>query len=236
MKTFALAVVLSVSQAGAAVPGAAQMKQVELRDAHKHVGQTVTICGRVVTHHCPRPSKTTHLDLESPYWVEGVSVAIPAASRQRFGTRVEDRYTGRSICATGVIEQEGPRHNLTVRDPADIHVASEQDSTRSLLDAAAARGCDADVQLPQVISRVSAEYPERARATGRQGIVLLDGVVRADGTVGDVVVVHSLGAEFGFDEAAVRAFKQWRFKPGTKAGEPTAVVVGVQIRFSLQAP
>src|SRR5512132_4149583 len=65
------------------------------------IGKVATICGMVVTHHCPRQDKTTYLDLDTPYWDDGVSVAIPIADRPAFGLRVEDRYLQHSVCATG---------------------------------------------------------------------------------------------------------------------------------------
>jgi outer membrane biosynthesis protein TonB len=55
-----------------------------------------------------------------------------------------------------------------------------------------------------------------------------------EGSVGDVVVVHSLDAASGLDGEAVRAFKKWRFSSGTVAGRPTPVVVGVQIKCEVR--
>lgn len=66
--------------------------QIDIREARKHVRKNVTVCGKVTTHRCPRPKRTTYLDLETPYWSGGVSVAIPAGRRQAFGARVEDQY------------------------------------------------------------------------------------------------------------------------------------------------
>ena len=62
----------------------------------------------------------------------------------------------------------------------------------------------------------------------------MDGVVRIDGSVGDVVVVHSPDSASGMDDEAVKAFQQWRFTPGTVAGRPTAVIVGVELTFHLK--
>jgi TonB family protein len=61
----------------------------------------------------------------------------------------------------------------------------------------------------------------------------LDGVVRTDGSVGDVVVVHSLDSGSEMDAEAVRAFRKWRFTPGTIGGRPTAVIVGVEMTFKI---
>jgi TonB family protein len=58
-------------------------------------------------------------------------------------------------------------------------------------------------------------------------------VVRADGTVGDTNVTQSLDTKFGLDAEAVKAAKQWRFRPAMKSGKPVAVLVTIEIAFSL---
>ena len=67
-----------------------------------------------------------------------------------------------------------------------------------------------------------------------QGSVMLETVVLADGSVGDVRVVKSLDSEFGLDQQAVDAMKLWTFKPGTRDGEPVRVAVQVEMTFTLK--
>jgi TonB family protein len=59
-------------------------------------------------------------------------------------------------------------------------------------------------------------------------------VVLPDGTVGSVEVVRSLDATFGLDQEAIKAAKQWRFRPGTRLGEPVAVLVTIELTFTLR--
>jgi len=62
--------------------------------------------------------------------------------------------------------------------------------------------------------------------------VLLFGVVRVDGTVGDVRVTKSLDP--GLDQEAIVAAKQWRFRPGRDAtGMPVPVLVTIILDFRL---
>jgi len=211
-----------------------QIPRVDVREVRKHVGKSVTACGSVTTYHCPRPQRTTYLDLDAPYWEEGVSVGIPAGNRSAFGVRVEDRYASRTVCATGRVQRENKRYVITVSEPSDLRVDREPTMPPVRLEPTAVRACDDGVELPQLIVSVKPEYPRGARAKYREGIVLLDGVVLTDGTVGDVVVVHSLDAASGLDVEAVKAFKKWRFTSGTVAGRPTPVIVGVQIGFDLR--
>jgi periplasmic protein TonB len=63
--------------------------------------------------------------------------------------------------------------------------------------------------------------------------VLLEAVVKTDGTVDDVKVLRSLDAKFGLDQEAIKAAKLWRFQPGTRQGEPVPVVVTMELSFTL---
>jgi TonB family protein len=90
------------------------------------------------------------------------------------------------------------------------------------------------VTLPSVVKEVRPEYTQAAKAAQIQGTVLLQSVVLADGTIGDVSVTRSLDSKLGLDEEAVKAMKQWQFKPGTKDGKPVAVRVQVEMTFTLK--
>jgi outer membrane biosynthesis protein TonB len=43
----------------------------------------------------------------------------------------------------------------------------------------------------------------------------------------------SLDERFGLDNEAVKAARQWVFKPGTKDGKPVAVRIILELTFSL---
>jgi protein TonB len=90
------------------------------------------------------------------------------------------------------------------------------------------------VSLPQVVKRVNAEYTAEAMRQMIEGTVGLDAVVKADGAVGDVTVTQSLDAVYGLDEQAIKAMKQWQFKPGAKDGKAVAVRVAVIMNFTLR--
>jgi TonB family protein len=83
---------------------------------------------------------------------------------------------------------------------------------------------------PIVLERVAAVYPGGARPEEVNGFTLLNVVINADGTPGDIQVVHSHGA--AFDDAAIEAVKQTKFEAGTLDGKPVPVRVVARIRFS----
>jgi TonB family protein len=94
---------------------------------------------------------------------------------------------------------------------------------------------EAGVTLPQPTRQVKAQYTAEAMRQMIEGDVLLGVVVKADGSVGAVDVKESLDSVYGLDENAVKAMKEWAFKPGTKDGKPVAVRVDVKMKFTLKS-
>lgn len=90
------------------------------------------------------------------------------------------------------------------------------------------------VTLPVVVREVRAQYTQAAMKARLEGTVVLQSVVLADGTVGDVLVTQSLDTEHGLDEQAIAAMKQWTFKPGQRDGTPVAVRIHCEMTFTLK--
>jgi TonB family protein len=88
------------------------------------------------------------------------------------------------------------------------------------------------VRPPSVLSEVKPVYTEAGMRAGIAGEVQVDAVVTTDGRVAQVTVARSLDRQYGLDEAAVEAAKQWRFNPGTREGEPvnTRIVIILDFR------
>jgi periplasmic protein TonB len=85
---------------------------------------------------------------------------------------------------------------------------------------------------PAVQREVKPDYTDEARRRGVSGDVVLEIIVRRDGSVGDVKVLQGLGA--GLDQRAVDAVRQWRFSPARRFGTPVDVVVEVAVEFKLR--
>lgn len=89
---------------------------------------------------------------------------------------------------------------------------------------------------PRVVQSVKAVYTAEARAAGIEGTVRVDATVLTDGTVADdVKVIQSLDAKLGLDDEAVKASKQWKFKPATRDGRPVAAHVVIEHTFTLRS-
>lgn len=88
------------------------------------------------------------------------------------------------------------------------------------------------VDPPRLLREVRAEYSDAARRANLEGVVVLEIVVRRDGSVGDVRVLKGLG--LNLNEQAVKAVRQWRFAPARMKGTPVDVVVEVDVEFRLR--
>jgi protein TonB len=90
------------------------------------------------------------------------------------------------------------------------------------------------VTIPVVVKEVKPQYTSDAMRAKVQGTVLLECVVRPDGSVGEVKVVRSLDSTFGLDLEAMKAARNWRFRPGMRLGEPVSVLVTIELTFTLR--
>jgi protein TonB len=90
------------------------------------------------------------------------------------------------------------------------------------------------VSWPTLIVEVKPNYTAEAMRARIEGVVELDIVVMADGSVGRVRLVRSLDSRFGLDEEAIRAVRRWRFDPSRRAGKAVTVKVPVEVSFRLR--
>jgi protein TonB len=90
------------------------------------------------------------------------------------------------------------------------------------------------VSEPRLIREIKPLYSNAALQARIQGMVLMQAVVLADGSVGDVWITRSLDRSFGLDQEAVRTVRQWRFAPAMQRGKPVTVVVPIEMQFTIR--
>jgi TonB family protein len=86
----------------------------------------------------------------------------------------------------------------------------------------------AEVMERLLIRRVDPVYPEAARRANVQGVVVLDAVIAADGSV---VNIHPVSGSDALVSAAMDATRWWRFRPYRVRGEPATVETTLSIEF-----
>lgn len=87
------------------------------------------------------------------------------------------------------------------------------------------------IHQPTKIHDVQPVYPPEVRASGIDGIVVVEGIINEDGSVANVRLLRGVP---GLDGAAVAAVKHWRFVPTVVNGSPRSVVMTMAVNFELK--
>jgi len=90
------------------------------------------------------------------------------------------------------------------------------------------------VTQPIEIRKGTPQYTADAMRARIQGSIIVECVVQTNGVCTNIHVTRSFDPAFGLDQEAIKAAGQWRFRPGTRRGEPVPVVVTMEIAFALR--
>jgi protein TonB len=83
----------------------------------------------------------------------------------------------------------------------------------------------------QIVYKVDPVYPDAARQAGTQGLVILNAVIRPDGTVKRLRPVA--GPEV-LSQSALDAVQSWRYTPYRAGGQAVEVETTVSVDFRLR--
>lgn len=89
------------------------------------------------------------------------------------------------------------------------------------------------VTNPTLLFEEKPKYTQDALRAKIQGVVEIEAIILADGTVGDVRIHKSLDKVFGLDLEALAAARKWRFTPAASNGKPVPFKVIIQLEFRL---
>lgn len=87
---------------------------------------------------------------------------------------------------------------------------------------------------PVPLRKVDPKYPPELRASHVDGDVVLYAIIRKDGSVDSIQLVHSIDPQL--DANAMEALAQWKFRPAEKRGEPVDLEAVVHIPFRSRTP
>jgi len=91
------------------------------------------------------------------------------------------------------------------------------------------------VTSPVALFSPKPAYTSEAMLRRIQGEVMLSCVVLKTGEMGKCNIVKSLDSNnFGLDNEALKAASKFKFKPGTRMGEPVAVQVNIILAFNMR--
>ncbi len=89
----------------------------------------------------------------------------------------------------------------------------------------------ANTSMPSVVYKTDPAYSDMARVFKISGSVMLRIVISKTGVTESIQLMQGVG--FGLDEQAARTVRAWRFRPGTKAGEPVSAQSQIENNFRL---
>ena len=156
-------------------------------------------------------------------------------------TRFRDYFIGATIMAPSeerlnasadtlseiTFSEDVPRHDCVLGPPtAIVGIMGSVVSTP---------GGQRRARLPEsvtqnlVIHRVEPSYPDDARKTRVQGMVVLKTIISEKG---DVEKTTFSSGDSAFENAAIEAVKQWKYKPYLVDGSPIEVETTVTIKFT----
>jgi protein TonB len=90
------------------------------------------------------------------------------------------------------------------------------------------------ISNPTLIRQVTPAYTSDAMRAKVQGVAVVGCVIEVDGRPSQCHIVRSLDSTFGLDLEAMKAAQQWRFRPGTRLGEPVRVAITIEMSFTLR--
>ncbi len=212
--------------------------RVEPSAAAQFIGQTKRVCGPVTGRRggVPVDKAPTLLDLGGAHPQQAITVSIAAKARRSMSPQLEGVSERLDICATGKIEKSNDGLVLKV-DEAHLILGTARRPTepfRTDLPRPAQRAQEGLVGPEPVKGKTfNPKYTDAARKARIEGMVEIEAVILADGTVGETRVIKSIDALLGLDDEAVKAVKAWKFMPATRFGQPLASVVVLVMRFDL---
>jgi TonB family protein len=197
------------------------------------VRSKVRACGQVLEISCDKAGRVSWLidlgDLDVVL-VDTDKIPEPATVRE-----LALRHGFGRLCAVGRLARKADSFQtarLVVKAITDIKPEGEPGPDPA--GPGVSRTCDAGVRLPRVAREQRPDYTREAMDAKIQGTVWVEAVVGVDGTVSAARVVRSLDRRTGLDAAALVAAKRWRFKPGTKDGQPVPMAVTIELTFILK--
>ena len=131
-----------------------------------------------------------------------------------------------AIAAPSPVEGEWLVLAVTTLDPA----AAEARLTRGR----PAEDAGGPVTHPELIDKVLPLYTPQAKNEGRQGKVILDAVIDAEGRVRAPMVLRVDPGIEDLAASAVEAVEKWRYRPSMRDGQPVAVHLTIMVEFALR--
>lgn len=121
MKTRLIVLLTTVFPVALLFAQATATRTLSAAEAKDHIGETATVCGKVVSAKFAATSRSqpTFLNLDKPYPNSTFTVLIWGSDRQKF-QQPEDKFRDKEICVTGPITTYRGVAEIVAKEPTQI--------------------------------------------------------------------------------------------------------------------
>ena len=96
------------------------------QDAAKHIGEKVTVCGKIFGGRFFEQNEKTLLNMGAAYPNHTLTIVIAGADRKKFDTKPEEFYTNKEVCITGEVRDFKGKPEVQVTEITQIVVNEAQ--------------------------------------------------------------------------------------------------------------
>ena len=96
------------------------------QEASKHIGEKVTICGKIFGGRFFEQNEKTLLNMGGAYPDHSLTIVIAGADRKKFDVKPEQFYTNKEVCITGEIRDYKGKPEVQVTEISQIVLSEEQ--------------------------------------------------------------------------------------------------------------
>ncbi len=161
-----------------------------------------------------------------------VSFVAPSAS-QKTSQSTQKKIVTKVKTENAIKQKQQNKTEVAENNPEINQKAGKQTSGREDPNATATKAAESEpVFNANYLNNPAPYYPLSAKRKSIQGKVLLNVVVKTDGTAASVNISRSSGHDV-LDEAALDAVKQWKFLPARSKGQLIQASVIVPIEFKI---
>ena len=162
-----------------------------------------------------------------------VSFVFPSASEKKNESASHQKIVLNSESENTLKQKKNDKVEKSESRAEKNKLAGKETSGRVDQNATATKSAETDPVFDAAyLNNPAPSYPQSAQRKGIQGKVMLNVVVKADGTPAKVQVYNSSGFSV-LDEAALEAVRQWKFVPARRGGEFVQASVVVPVDFKM---
>ncbi len=101
-----------------------QAQNITPDDAAKHIGETVTVCGKIFggKYFDRSEKKITLLNMGAAYPKSPLTIVVNEEDRKKFKTAPEEFYNGKTVCIKGVVKEFKGKPQIFIQSEADVTV------------------------------------------------------------------------------------------------------------------